>query len=193
MDAVKTGLTPEEYLEQEVKAEFRSEYRDGEVLPMPGGTKNHHRLGRNFCNDFNNTFEDGPYEAFMTDMRLWIPTYKLFTYPDVLIFQGEPPLLEGRKDTLLDPLVIVEVLSDSTELYDRIDKFKMYRSLASLQEYILISQYRMRVEQYALNNQGNWVFRDYEGTESVLKLVSVPFEIKLSQLYRKVIFETSGQ
>jgi Uma2 family endonuclease len=69
----------------------------------------------------------------------------------------------------------------------------MYRSLASLQEYILISQYRMRVEQYALNNQGNWVFRDYEGTESVLKLISVPFEMKLSQLYRKVIFETSGQ
>jgi Uma2 family endonuclease len=79
MDAVRTRLTVEEYLERETTAEFRSEYRDGEVFPMPGGTKNHHRLGRNFCNDFNNTFEDGPYEAFMTDMRLWIPTYKLFT------------------------------------------------------------------------------------------------------------------
>jgi Uma2 family endonuclease len=189
MDATKTRVSPEEYLEREVKAEFRSEYRNGEVIPMPGGTKNHHRLGRNFCTDFNITFEDGPYEGFMTDMRLWIPTYKVFTYPDVLIFEGEPKLLEGRKDTLLDPIVIVEVLSDSTELYDRTEKFQMYRSLGSLKEYILVSQYKIRVDQYAVDGQGNWLFRDYEGEEAILKLVSIPFEIKLSQLYRKVNLE----
>jgi Uma2 family endonuclease len=190
MDAVKTKVTSKEYLEQEAKAEFRSEYRDGEVIPVPGGTPNHNRLGRNFCSDFNSAFENGPYEAFMADMRLWIPTYKLFTYPDVLIFQGEPLLLEGRKDTLLNPLLIVEVLSDSTELYDRTDKFTMYRTVSSFKEYILISQYKIRVEQYALDAEGDWLFRDYEGAEAILKLVSVPFEIKLNQLYRKVNFET---
>jgi Uma2 family endonuclease len=198
MDAVKTRLTIEEYLERETTAEFRSEYRNGEVFPRPGGTPNHNRLAGNFYRDFNDHFESSglesqPHEAFITDMRLWIPSYHLFTYPDILIIQGEPELLEGRRDTMLNPKVIVEVLSDSTELYDRTDKFQMYRSLPSLKEYILISQYKIRVEQYAIDKQGAWVFRDYEGSETILKLVSVPFEIKLSQLYRKVIFETSGQ
>jgi Uma2 family endonuclease len=189
MDTVKVRLSPEEYLKQEEVAEFKSEYRNGEVIPMPGGTKNHHRLGRNFCSDFNNTFENGPYEAFMTDMRLWIPAYQLFTYSDVAIFQGEPLLLEGRRDTLLDPIIIVEVLSDSTELYDRTEKFQMYRSLESLKEYILISQHKIRVDQYVLESQNRWVFKDYEGEDAVLKLVAIPFEIKLGQLYRKVNFE----
>jgi Uma2 family endonuclease len=188
MDTVKTRLTPEEYLEQEVIAEFRSEYRNGEIIPMPGGTANHNRLAGNLYSDFNAQFEDQSYEAFINDMRLWIPTYKLFTYPDVMVIQGEPRYLEGRKDTLVDPILIVEVLSDSTELYDRTDKFKMYRSLRTLKEYILISQYQIRVEQYAVDTQGQWLFRDYEGEEAVLKLVSVPFEIKLGQLYRKVNF-----
>jgi Uma2 family endonuclease len=193
MDAVKTRLTPEEYLELEVTAEFRSEYRNGEVIPMPGGTFNHNRLAGNLYSDFNAQFEDQSYEAFITDMRLWIPGYHLFTYPDVLMIQGKPELLEGRRDTLLNPKVIVEILSDSTELYDRTDKFKMYRSLHSLKEYILVSQYKIRVEHYAIDQQGEWVFRDYEGSEAILKLVSVPFEIKLSQLYRKVAFESLGQ
>jgi Uma2 family endonuclease len=198
MDAVKTRLTPEEYLEQEVTAEFRSEYRNGEVIPMPGGTFNHNRLAGNFYSNFNAQFENPgfetqPHEAFINDIRLWIPSYRLFTYPDVFIIQGEPELLEGRQDTMLNPKVIVEVLSDSTELYDRTDKFKMYRSLRSLKEYILVSQYKIRVEHYAIDQQGEWVFRDYEGLEAVLKLVSVPFEIKLSQLYRKVAFESLGQ
>jgi Uma2 family endonuclease len=100
----------------------------------------------------------------------------------------EPKLLEGRTDTLLDPLVIVEVLSDSTELYDRTDKFQMYRSLSSLKEYILVSQYKIRLDHYAIDASGQWLFRDYEGEEAILKLVSVPFEIKLEQLYRKVDF-----
>ncbi|MGL4609808.1 MAG: Uma2 family endonuclease [Trueperaceae bacterium] len=86
---------------------------------------------------------------------------------------------------------MVEVLSNSTELYDRIDKFKMYRSLPSLREYVLMSQYQIRVEQYASDGQGNWLFRDYEGAESILKLASAPFEIKLEQLYRKVVFESN--
>jgi Uma2 family endonuclease len=188
MDTVKTRLTPEEYLELEVTAEFRSEYRNGEIIPMPGGTANHNRLAGNLYSDFNAQFEDQSYEAFINDMRLWIPTYKLFTYPDVMVIQGEPRYLEGRKDTLVDPILIVEVLSDSTELYDRTDKFKMYRSLRTLKEYILISPYQIRVEQYAVDTQGQWLFRDYEGEEAVLKLVSVPFEIKLGQLYRKVNF-----
>jgi Uma2 family endonuclease len=190
MDTVKTYISPQDYLRQEEVAEFRSEYRNGEVIPMPGGTKNHHRLARNFCTDFNTAFEDGPYETFMTDMRLWIPEHKLFTYPDVIVFHGEPKLLEGRKDTLLDPLVIIEVLSDSTELYDRTEKFQMYRSLESLKEYILISQYALRVDRYSLSTNGNWIFKDYEGADAVLKLDSVPFEIKLSHLYRKITFET---
>lgn len=189
MDVVKTHFSPEEYLEQEVKAEFRSEYRNGEIIPMPGGTPNHNRLARNFCSDVNTQLENNGYEAFVNDMRVWIPSYKLFTYPDVMVIQGEPKLLEGRKDTLLDPLVIVEVLSDSTELYDRTEKFEMYRSLGSLKEYLLVSQYRIRVDQYALNSRGEWIFRDYEGEDDVLKLVSLPFEIKLGQLYRKVNFE----
>jgi Uma2 family endonuclease len=184
-------LTPEEYFQQEATAQFRSEYHNGTVLALSANTLNHNRLAGGFGNAFNTHFEDSPYEAFVTDMRLWVSTYNLFTYPDVSVFQGEPLLLKGPKDTLLNPILIVEVLSDSTELYDRIDKFKMYRSLPSLQEYILISQYQIRVEQYALDSQGNWVFRDYEGLEALLKLASVPFEIKLSQLYRKVVFDSN--
>jgi Uma2 family endonuclease len=189
MDVVKTRVSPEDYLEQEVKAEFRSEYRNGEVIPMPGGTPNHNRIAGNFYGNFNKHFEEEPYEAFITDVRLWIPSHKLFTYSDVLVIEGELKLLEGRKDTVLDPRLVVEVLSDSTELYDRTEKFQMYRSLDSLKEYILVSQYKIRVDQYAVDAQGNWLFRDYEGEEAILKLVSIPFEIKLSQLYRKVNLE----
>jgi Uma2 family endonuclease len=189
MDTVRTFVSPEDYLAQEVTAEFRNEYRNGEVIPMPGGTPNHNQLAGNFYRDFYTQFENGSYEAYINDVRLWIPSYKLFTYPDVMVIEGERKFLAGRKDTLLNPLLIVEVLSDSTELYDRTEKFQMYRSLNTLKEYILVSQYRMRVDHYTLNANGDWIFRDYEGETATLKLASIPFEIKLEQLYRKVNFE----
>jgi Uma2 family endonuclease len=189
MDTVKTFLSAQDYLSQEEIAEFKSEYRNGEVIRMPGGTPNHNQLAGNFYRDFYAQFEDSSYEAYINDVRLWIPSHKLFTYPDVMIIEGERKFLEGRKDTLLNPLFIVEVLSNSTELYDRTEKFQMYRSLESLKEYILISQYRIQVDRYVVNANGDWVFKDFTGEEAVLKLASVPFEIKLSQLYRKVDFE----
>ncbi len=188
MDSAKTHYTVDEYLRHEEVSEIRHEYHNGYIKLRGGSSLNHNRIAGKFCSDFNIRFENQSYEAFITEVKLWIPFYHSFTYPDVMIIQGEPKFLEGRKDTLLDPVLIVEVLSDSTELYDRTDKFKMYRTLASLKEYILISQYQTRVEQFAIDAQGEWVFRDYEGEENVLKLVSVPFEIKLSQLYRKVNF-----
>lgn len=193
MDApAKRSYTAEEYLELECAAEFRSEYHDGEIVPMPGGSPNHNRIAGNFYAELNFAFKNKPFDVFINDLRLWIPSYRLFTYPDVMIVAEPLELLEGRRDTVTNPLVIAEVLSDSTEKYDRGDKFKMYRSVPSLREYLLLSQNRVQLEHFVKNEQGPWTLEDYEGEETVLKLATVPCEVTLKDLYDKVFGGREG-
>jgi Uma2 family endonuclease len=133
--------SPEEYLELEVQSDIRHEFRDGEIIEMPGGLPNHNRITLNIASALHFAFKGKSYEVFVTDQRLWIPERQIYTYPDVIVMQGELAFQEGRKDTITNPLLIVEVLSKSTQTYDRGDKFAAYRTIPSFQEYLLVDQY----------------------------------------------------
>ena len=126
--------TPEEYLTLERDAEFHSEYRDGEIVPMTGGSIDHNRIAGNIFAYLKFALRGKKAEPFIGDLRLWIPEYRLYTYPDVMVIQGEAVFQDQRKDTVTNPSLIIEVLSKSTQNYDRSDKFKFYRSIPQLQE-----------------------------------------------------------
>ena len=184
--------TPQEYLDLEIKATDRHEYRNGEIIVMSGGTPNHNRITLNFGSVLNFAFKGQPYDVFITDQRLWIPSTKTYTYPDIMIVQGEIQLQEGRNDIITNPLLIAEVLSQSTEAYDRGNKFTAYRTIPSLQEYILIEQYRPHIEQFTKTESGQWLLSDYDGQEATITLNSVSLEIPLSDIYDKVNFQNKG-
>jgi Uma2 family endonuclease len=185
----KKNYTPEEYLELEINSEERHAYIDGEIILTTGGTPNHNRIVGNLYATLNFAFKRQPYDVFVTDQRLWIPRKRIYTYPDVMIIQGEVQLQEGRRDTIVNPMMIAEVLSESTEAYDRSGKFAAYRTIPSFQEYLLIDQYSLHVEQYYKTEPRKWIFSEYDGEESIITLNSVSFEISLADLYDKVNFE----
>lgn len=179
----------EEYLELEIPSVDKHEYIDGEIRLMPGGMPNHNRIINNLSAALNFAFKSKPYEAFVTDQRLWIPRKRIYTYPDIMIIQGDLQLQEGRKDTLINPSVIIEVLSKSTQNYDKGDKFTAYRSIPDFQEYILVDQYSTHVEHYVKTEQRKWIFQEYDEVDNALAFASLPFEILLTDLYDKVKFE----
>jgi len=181
--------TPEEYLELEEAAEYKSEYINGQIIPMAGGSTNHNRIAGNFYAALNFAFKQQNSEVFMGDIRLWIPQKRIYTYPDVMIVAGEPEYFNNRTDTILNPQVIVEVLSKSTKGYDREDKFEAYRTIPTFQEYVLISQTRMYIEQFSKIGNKRWTLSQYDEEDEAIALASVPFQISLLDLYNKVNFE----
>jgi Uma2 family endonuclease len=186
--AVKPQYTPAEYLALEDRAEFRSEYHDGEIVPMTGGSFNHNRIINRICAYLLNALHDRPYEPFSRDVRLWIPKYRKFTYPDVMVIQGQPIPYENRSDTLINPRLIIEVLSKSTEDYDQGDQFKFYRSIPDLQEYVLINQYEPEIQHYVKSDDGFWIYRAYEA-EDAIALTSIDTEITVADIYAGISFE----
>ncbi|MBL1208544.1 Uma2 family endonuclease [Geminocystis sp. GBBB08] len=184
----KTYYSVEEYLELEETAEYKSEYHDGKIIAMTGGTTNHNKIALNFCYNFKFLTKGKNYEIYINDVRLSIPLDRRYTYPDIMIFDDRP-LYEGdKKTTVTNPLVIIEVLSNSTQNYDKGEKFKSYRSIKSFQEYILIDQYSFSVEQFIKECQGEWKFKEYLGENQILKLGKIDFEISFSDIYEGVIF-----
>lgn len=178
--------SPEEYLALEVECETRNEYINGEIIPMSGGMPNHNRITVNIASTLNFAFKKQPYEVFVTDQRLWIPERRIYTYPDVMVVSGDLILQEGRKDTIANPLMIVEVLSKSTQNYDQGEKFNSYRSIPTFQEYILIDQYSYHVQHYAKTGLRKWEFQEYDQLEDEIKFASLPFAVFLSEIYDKV-------
>ncbi|MEH2355173.1 Uma2 family endonuclease [Nostoc sp.] len=181
--------TPEEYLELEEAAEYKSEYIDGQIIPMAGGTINHNQIALNLSTELNFAFKKQNYRVFMGDVRLWIIQKRTYTYPDVMILAGEPEFFNNRKDIILNPQIIVEVLSKSTKGYDREDKFQAYRTISTFQEYLLIDQTRIHVDQFSKTGKKQWTLREYDEEDEAIALVTVPFEISLQDLYNKVKFE----
>jgi Uma2 family endonuclease len=189
----KRYYTPEEYCQLEETAEYKNEYLDGEIIPMTGATTNHNLIAGNFYKNFPTKINNEDYWAFMSDVRLWMPTYRFYTYPDVMVIKGQP-LYEGKgTNTVTNALIIVEVLSKSTRDYDRTDKFKFYRSIPDFKEYILIDQYRCYVEQFYQQNNGEWLFKVYESENDVLRLYSVDFQISLLDIYQRIDFTLSEE
>ena len=181
--------TPEEYLELEEAADYKSEYIDGQIISMAGGTANHNRIAGNFYAVLNFAFRQQEYEVFNSDMHLWIHQKRIYTYPDVTVIAGEPEFFNNRTDIITNPQVIVEVLSKSTKNYDREDKFQVYRTISTFQEYLLIDQTRIHVDQFSKTGKKQWTLREYDEEDQAIALVTVPFDISLQDLYNKVKFE----
>ncbi|NDJ16323.1 Uma2 family endonuclease [Myxacorys almedinensis] len=184
--------TPEEYLEQEETADYKSEYRDGEIIPMTGGTTNHNEIALNLASYLKLHLRRQNYKVYIGDVRLWIPRYHLYTYPDVMLIQGRPMYMGANTTTVTNPLLIAEVLSKSTQNYDQGDKFAAYRSIPELQEYILIDQAQFWVMQHTKTEEGNWLLSECKGEQSRLRLSSVEFEIDFRDIYEGVDFEEPG-
>ena len=178
----------EEYLNFEVNSPERHEYIEGEIRPMTGGTPNHNQITGNLYATLNFALKRQPYRVFVTDQRLWIPEKRLYTYPDIMVIQGDIQLQEGRKDTITNPLILVEVLSASTRNYDKDEKFAAYRTLPTFQEYILIDQYNIQIEHYYKTDQKHWIFMEYNNSNETLVFNSISFEITVADIYDKVEF-----
>ena len=181
----KTFITPEEYLEIERKAEFRSEYYRGEMFAMAGGTEAHTLLVMNTSTVLVR-LRGGPCRVYSHDMRVQVSATGLYTYPDLVAGCAERKFLDERRDTLLNPVLIIEVLSNSTEAYDRGQKFAQYRTLESLQEYVLIAQDRVEVEVYRRQAGGQWLLITANRPEDSITLESVSCSLVLSDIYADV-------
>lgn len=188
MQTQQRSYTPEEYLALEERAELRSEYRDGEIVPMTGGSINHNRITGSIYAFLKYALRGKNLEPFTSDLRLWIPRYRQYTYPDVFVIQGEPVFQDRRTDTIMNPCLILEVLSKSTQDYDRTDKFRYYRSIPEMQEYVLVDQYEVGVEHYAKLEDGSWRFREYDSATNSISLAAVNLELGMNDLYEGVDF-----
>ncbi len=184
----KTFLTPEQYLEIERKAEFKSEYFQGEMFAdgWSEGRPQPDRLESGA--ELRQQLRKRPCRAYVNDMRVRVSATGLYTYPDAVVVCGEPQFLDDQRDTLLNPSLIVEVLSPSTELYDRVRKFEHYRSVESVSEYLLVSSERVSAELYTRQADGRWLLTTVSRMEDSLDLQSVGAHLALADLYEKVDF-----
>jgi Uma2 family endonuclease len=180
--------TPEEYLALEEKAEYKSEYHNGEIIPMTGGTTNHNEISLNLATNLKFYLKKQPYKVYMSDVRLWIPSHNLYTYPDVMVIKNEPVYTDKSKTTITNPILIAEVLSKSTQNYDLGEKFTYYRTINSFVEYLLISQHSFHVMQYSRTEKNQWLLSEYVTEDAVIKLNSLNLEIELVELYNGSTF-----
>lgn len=185
----KARISPEEYLAMERRAETKSEYLDGEMFAMTGVTRRHSLVTTNLVRELSQKLIDRPCEVHANDLRVHIPATGLYTYPDVTAVCGEPHFEEAQEmDTLLNPILIIEILSPTTEAYDRGKKFEHYGTIESLAEYVLVSQVAPRVEQFVRQEGGHWLFTATSGLDSKVLFPSIGCEVALAEIYHKVPF-----
>ena len=182
-------LTPEEYLELDRAAEFRSEYYDGYMYSMAGASLSHVRIATNLSGELHQALKGGPCEVYATELRLRVNPDRLYTYPDINVVCGELKLADDRSDTAVNSTLLIEVLSPSTEARDRGFKFTHYRHIESLREYILVWQSEPRVEIYRRQPTGEWLLSEVSGLESSCRFDSLGCEIPLFEIYRNVSFD----
>jgi Uma2 family endonuclease len=182
----KNYVTPEEFLAFERAAEYKNEYLDGEIVAMTGASRRHNFIAGDVFDVLKNQLRGKPCEVFISDMRVRIPSANLYTYPDVVVACGKPEFEDAEVDTLLNPVLIVEVLSKSTAAYDRRQKFDYYRTLPSLEEYLLVEQDEYHVVQYVRQRDGRWLLADIRGAEASVELSSVGCVLKLADVYERV-------
>jgi Uma2 family endonuclease len=181
-----TPLSEEEYLTLERAAEYKSEFHDGQMFAMSGGTLNHALLTANAIAVLRGAMPSGC-RTFSSDLRIKVPQARLYTYPDCSVVCGEPQLFSEHKDNVLNPVLIVEVLSPSTEAYDRGKKFEMYRTMESFKEYLLIHQDRRLVEHYSKQDDGSWVLREHAGDGAVIRMGRLNATLPLAELYASAL------
>lgn len=179
--------TPAEYLEQERAADYKSEYIAGEIFAMSGAKLNHNRVQTNLIRSIGNHLVNRPCDVLGSDMKVWIDDAESFVYPDLSGLCGDFDFYDEREDVYTNPQFVIEILSASTESYDRGKKFLYYQTLASLQEYVLVSQDKMIVETFRKNGS-DWIYHVYKNEDDSLRLESVDCEVRLSEIYRNVKF-----
>lgn len=193
----KRLLTRDEYLAQERRADYKSEYYQGETFAMAGASREHNLIVGNLVGEMRNHLKERPCEVYPSDMRVKVSATGLYTYPDVTVVCGTPEFEDDHSDILLNPTVLVEVLSDSTEAYDRGAKSEQYRKLPSLAEYLLIAQDRVHVEHYVRQPDDGWLLREVAEADSSVALDSIPIVLLVPEIYRQVTLKdergTEGQ
>src|SRR2546423_6903842 len=186
---ILTYVSPDEYLRLERQAEYKSEYLNGEIFAMSGASREHNLLTVNIGRDLSQQLRGRSCEAYISDMRVRVRSNGLYTYPDVIVVCGEPKFEDKEVDTLLNPTVLIEVLSQSTERYDRIAKASYYRTLDSLSEHLLVAQHEVRVEQYSRQPDGQWSQIEYTSPDAVVQLASIDCSLRLSDVYDRIAFD----
>lgn len=182
----KIYVMPQEYLTIERQAKYKSEYSDGQIFAMSGASKQHNLIVANVLGELHAQLKKRPCTVYPSDMRLKVSPTGLYTYPDVSVVCGEAEFDDDHQDTLLNPTLIVEVLSKSTEAYDRGEKFEQYRKLASLAEYILIAQDKYHVEHYVRQANHQWLLSEANRLQETIQLPSIGCELALVDIYAKV-------
>lgn len=180
-------LTPQEYLERERKAETKSEYSGGVVVAMAGASKRHNRITANISGELHGQLKGEPCQAFVSDLRVGVPECNRYYYPDVAVVCGEPIFVDAELDTLLNPTLIVEVLSDSTEARDRGEKLECYQALESLQTYVLVAQDRPYIEIYSRQDR-DWRYSKAKEMTDRVALDAIGCELSLAEAYARVEF-----
>ena len=187
--APKTYLATTQYLALERRAEFKSHYYRGEMFAMAGASREHNLIVGNLVREIGNALKDRRCEVYPSDMRVKVAATGLYTYPDATVVCGEPEFEDNQFDTLTNPMVLFEVLSASTELWDRSGKFRQYREIPSLREYVMITQDRASVERYIRQADGGWLLQEIQSIEDSVEFDSIAVTIPLSEIYRNIRFE----
>jgi Uma2 family endonuclease len=184
----QTLLSEQEYLTRERAAEFRSEYYDGHVYAMSGGSASHAQIASNLTRELGMALRHKPCGVMQSDLRVRVPPARFYTYPDVIVVRGEMRFADDQKDTLLNPTLLIEVLSSSTESHDRVFKFDRYAQIESLQEYVLVSQFSSRLEIFLRQPGNQWLFSAVTGLKSTCTFASVGATIPLTEIYHRIEF-----
>jgi len=184
----KRKLTAEEYLAIERDAEFRSEFYDGVMYAMAGATVQHNRVKENLAREIGNRLVDGTCELFSSDQRILIHQTGMYAYPDIVVVCGPVETVGNDGLTVVNPRILIEVLSPSTELYDRNVKRRHYSRIESLQEYIIVAQNQPQIDRFVRQTDGTWSLKVFQGIGETFSLASLPIEIPLAKVYRNVTF-----
>jgi Uma2 family endonuclease len=180
-------ITPEEYLALERKAEYKSEYVDGVMYAMSGASENHNLIVMNIGTRLNIQLENAPCKVYPSDMKVRVPSSRKFHYPDLTVVCDRPRFADDEKDVLLNPLLIVEVLSESTAAFDRGKKFQYYQEIESFQEYLLVAQDEPIVERFVKQADNSWIYTKVEGLDQIITLSSIDCSLGLKDIYAKVL------
>jgi Uma2 family endonuclease len=186
-------FTAAEYLSMDRNSSEKHEFAFGEIYAMGGASARHVEIVGNIARELGNQLRQRPCRVYSTDLRLCVDADRRYTYPDIVVVCGQPRFLDDELDTLLNPDLIVEVLSESTRNYDRGDKFQQYRGIPSFREYLLVDQAKAHVERYSKQNDGTWSLWETDSLDNVIHLESIAVTLPVSEIYLKIEFDEPGE
>ena len=189
----KQKFTIEEYLQMERASDVKHEYYQGEIFAMAGASPRHSFISSNLITELHNRLKTSPCFPHGSDMRIHIPENTLFTYPDISIICGDINTFDKDKDTAIQPIILIEILSKSTRNYDRGGKFKLYRDIPTLKEYMLVDSEIINVEIWRLNERNHWELEEYKNLKDIVTLPAINVSISMEEIYARTRLEEKTQ